>query len=530
MFVILAMIAAFVFRNPILAFLLEPGFSQLDEQPIATEVLETVGVTFKVTLLVAFAASLPVILYHVIMFASPGLTTRERLYLFLFLPGVLAAFGAGVAFGYYVLFPPAFYFLFNFGSENVNPEIRIASYVNVITSLMFWMGVVFQIPLVLFALGRLGVVSSRWLLRRWRFAVLLAFIGSRDDHADVRPGEPDARGRAHHRPLPVRHPAGAAGRASAARRAGEGRARPRPAAAHRAAARVLAAARPRLAQAVPARSRRAVAWEAPERLAGALPFYYGWVVVGVGAAAVTSRVVGSVEAASVFVAALTAEYGWSATLLAVPTLIGSSGSALGGPFVGRVLDRRGPRLVTAAGTALVGVSCFALAATQSILFYIAFYGLLRMAGQGMVQLSSQITAAKWFERRRGRAIALVTLISSVGLVGAPPVAQALIDGPGIAVAWMFFGCLALGIGTVPSLLLLARSPEGPRSPAGRRSACERAGAAAELHRGPGGPHARALGHRLRRVHGLVGDDRRRFPPARLLHRARHRPHRRRVRS
>ena len=198
---------------------------------------------------------------------------------------------------------------------------------------------------------------------------------------------------------------------------------------------------------------------APERLAGVLPFYYGWVVVGVGAAAVTSRVVGSVEAASVFVAALTAEYGWSATLLAVPTLIGSSGSALGGPFVGRVLDRRGPRLVTAVGTALVGVSCFVLAATQSILFYIAFYGLLRMAGQGMVQLSSQITAAKWFERRRGRAIALITLISSVGLVGAPPVAQALIDGPGIAVAWMFFGSLALGIGTAPSLLLLVRSPE-----------------------------------------------------------------------
>ena len=198
---------------------------------------------------------------------------------------------------------------------------------------------------------------------------------------------------------------------------------------------------------------------APERLASALPFYYGWVVVGVGAAAVASRVVGSVEAASVFVAALIAEHGWSATLLAVPTLIGSSGSALGGPFIGRLLDRRGPRLVTAVGTALVGISCFVLAVNNSILFYIAFYSLLRMTGQGMVQLSNQITAAKWFERRRGRAIALITLITSVGLVAAPPVAQALIDGPGIRVAWMAFGILALGLGTVPSLLLLVRSPE-----------------------------------------------------------------------
>ena len=177
-FIALSMAIAFVFRNQILEFLLEPGFGQLDEKPIATEVLETVGVTFKVTLMVGFVASLPVVLYQLIAFASPGLTRRERLYIFLFLPGVLAAFGAGVAFGYYVLFPPAFDFLFNFGSENVNAEIRIASYMNVITSLMFWMGVVFEIPLVLFFLARLGVVTPAWLTRFRRFAIILAFIAA----------------------------------------------------------------------------------------------------------------------------------------------------------------------------------------------------------------------------------------------------------------------------------------------------------------------------------------------------------------
>ena len=178
LFVVVAMVVAFVFRNQIFEFLLAPGFDDLDEQPIATEVLETVGVTFKVTLMVAFVATLPVLLYQLIMFVSPGLTGRERLYLFLFMPGVLAAFGLGAAFAYYVLFPPAFAFLFHFGSENVNAEIRISSYINVITSLMFWMGVVFQIPLVLFALGRLGVVTPRWLSRFRRFAVLLAFVAA----------------------------------------------------------------------------------------------------------------------------------------------------------------------------------------------------------------------------------------------------------------------------------------------------------------------------------------------------------------
>ena len=175
-FLVVAMIVAFVFRDRVMQFLLEPGFGRLGERPIATEVLETVGVTFKVTLMAAFVVSLPVVLYQVIMFVSPGLTRRERAYLFLFLPGVLIAFAGGVAFGYYVLFPPAFRFLFTFGAENVDAQIRVSSYINVITSLMFWMGVVFQIPLVMFVLARLGVVTPRWLGRFRRVAVVVAFI------------------------------------------------------------------------------------------------------------------------------------------------------------------------------------------------------------------------------------------------------------------------------------------------------------------------------------------------------------------
>ncbi len=177
-FVGLATIAAFVFRDPILAFLLEPGFGQRDEKPIATEVLETVGVTFKVTLMAGFAAALPVVLYQAVRFVSPGLTGRERAYLAMLIPGVLVAFGAGAAFAYYVLLPPALAFLFEFGSANVDPEIRVASYINVVTSLMFWMGVVFQLPIAMFLLARLGVVTPRWLGRFRRYAVVLAFVAA----------------------------------------------------------------------------------------------------------------------------------------------------------------------------------------------------------------------------------------------------------------------------------------------------------------------------------------------------------------
>jgi sec-independent protein translocase protein TatC len=158
--------------------LLEPGYGGSDDRPIATEVLETVGVIFKVTLMTGFVAALPVILYQVIMFISPGLTGRERAYLYVLLPAVLVAFAGGACFAYFVLFPPAFQFLSEFGIEHVNPEIRISSYVGVIVSLMFWMGVVFQIPLVLFALARFGIVTPRLLSRFRRFAIVLAFIAA----------------------------------------------------------------------------------------------------------------------------------------------------------------------------------------------------------------------------------------------------------------------------------------------------------------------------------------------------------------
>jgi sec-independent protein translocase protein TatC len=173
---VLATAGAFVFRDPLIAFLLEPGFRQVEFKPIFTEALEMVAVTFKVVLMAGFVVALPVVLHQAIRFVSPGLTSQEKAYLYAFLPGTLAAFVAGVAFGYYVLFPPAFHFLFTFGADNVEPAIRVSSYINVLTSLMFWMGMVFELPLIMFGLGRLGVVTPDQMSRFRKYAVILAFV------------------------------------------------------------------------------------------------------------------------------------------------------------------------------------------------------------------------------------------------------------------------------------------------------------------------------------------------------------------
>ncbi len=174
-FVLIASVAAFVFRDQIFAFLLKPGFP-LGEKPVYIDVTEMVGVTFKVTLMAGFVIALPVVLHQVIMFVSPGLTGRERLYLYIMLPGVFLSFVAGVAFGYYVIFPPAFNFLLHFGTNVAQGMIRISSYINFVTTLMFWMGTLFEIPIVMFGLARLGVVSPQRLARFRRYAIVIAFV------------------------------------------------------------------------------------------------------------------------------------------------------------------------------------------------------------------------------------------------------------------------------------------------------------------------------------------------------------------
>ena len=131
---------------------------------------------FKVSVLSGFVLALPIVIYQVIMFVAPGLTPRERRVLFGFLPLALLAFVAGMAFAYFVLTPPALHFLLNFGQEVVTPLIRVSNIVNLMVRLLFWMGVSFETPLIMFLLAQLGIVSSRRLSRFRKVWVVLAFI------------------------------------------------------------------------------------------------------------------------------------------------------------------------------------------------------------------------------------------------------------------------------------------------------------------------------------------------------------------
>lgn len=178
-FVLIATILAFVFHEQILRFMMGPA-SQFEEipggKPVYTDMTEMIGTIMKVSLFSGVAFALPFVIFEIVQFAAPGLTRQERRYLYILLPAVLASFATGVAFGYYVLLPPAISFLLNFGNDLAVPMIRIGSYLNLIVALLFWLGVAFETPIVMMFLARIGVVTPQWLASKRRIALVVAFI------------------------------------------------------------------------------------------------------------------------------------------------------------------------------------------------------------------------------------------------------------------------------------------------------------------------------------------------------------------
>jgi sec-independent protein translocase protein TatC len=171
-FLILAVAVSAVFAQDILAWLSAPigGLEKLQ----AIEVTENIGAFMRVSLLTGFALSLPYIGLEIFAFMNPGLRRRERIMLLAFIPSGSILFVLGVLFTYYVMLPAALPFLLNF--LGISTAIRPANYIRFVTSLMFWIGLAFQFPLVIYVVAALGFIDARMLIRGWRYAVLVIAV------------------------------------------------------------------------------------------------------------------------------------------------------------------------------------------------------------------------------------------------------------------------------------------------------------------------------------------------------------------
>lgn len=143
---------------------------------IYVEMTEMFSTYFTVALYSGFALATPFILYEIVMFIRPALTPREKKYLYSLLPGMLIAFAIGVVFAYYVLIPPATNFLLTFGNDIATPQIRVGNYISLVVRLLFLVGLCFELPVIIYFLAKIKIVTVKKLTRFRRFAFLGAFV------------------------------------------------------------------------------------------------------------------------------------------------------------------------------------------------------------------------------------------------------------------------------------------------------------------------------------------------------------------
>lgn len=169
---VLTVSASFFFTQKIIYFLSQPvgGLDKLK----AIEVTESVSVFMKVSLFSGIALAIPYIAFELWWFAAPGLRPRERKMGLAGIPLAAIFFLGGAAFTFFVMLPAALPFLNNF--LGIKTELRPESYFSFVTSLMFWIGVSFEFPLVIYVLSALGFIKPDVLAQQWRLAIVIIAI------------------------------------------------------------------------------------------------------------------------------------------------------------------------------------------------------------------------------------------------------------------------------------------------------------------------------------------------------------------
>jgi sec-independent protein translocase protein TatC len=165
----------------IASFALADRFLQLLARPIgglqklqAIEVTESIGVFMRVALLSGVILAMPIIVYQLLSFIMPGLHPNEKKWLYLSVPFASLLFLSGVVFSYLVMLPAAVPFLTSF--LGINANIRISNYINFVTNLMFWIGVSFETPLLVFVLAKMHIVNGKMLAKQWRIALVVIAV------------------------------------------------------------------------------------------------------------------------------------------------------------------------------------------------------------------------------------------------------------------------------------------------------------------------------------------------------------------
>jgi sec-independent protein translocase protein TatC len=174
---VVGFVACWAFRDPIFHFLTEPlRASHPDIKFIFTGPSEALMLKMKMAFFVGIFVAAPYILYQVWAFVSPGLYKHEKAYAVPFIAAGSVFFLGGAAFGHYYLFPMTFRFLVDFGGTDMEFLPKVDEYYSFYSWFLLGLGLVFQLPVVIFVLARIGLVTPGFLLRKFKYAVVISFV------------------------------------------------------------------------------------------------------------------------------------------------------------------------------------------------------------------------------------------------------------------------------------------------------------------------------------------------------------------
>ncbi len=167
------------YREIIFTLLLDPAggnLSPFDGLPVYNSPTAMMGATIQLAMRGGAIAALPVLLVSVFTLLSPLIAPKQRRFLTIFIPVTVVCFLSGAAFAYFVMLPTGLRFLLNFGDGVAIPMILLSEYITLLTAMMFWLGVVFELPIAMYLLAKLRIVSYLRFRGLRKYVPVTAFI------------------------------------------------------------------------------------------------------------------------------------------------------------------------------------------------------------------------------------------------------------------------------------------------------------------------------------------------------------------
>ncbi len=173
--IILAAVASFYFSEQILAILIRP-LSNLNEGLIVTGVTEAFFVKLKLSFLSGFIIAFPIVIFSVWRFFKPALYPQERKYVYILFPVTIILFVVGILFAYFGVLQLILNFLIYIAGENLETMFKVDQYVSFVMAFVLPFGLVFELPVIVFFLTKIGVINYEMLASNRKYALLIIVV------------------------------------------------------------------------------------------------------------------------------------------------------------------------------------------------------------------------------------------------------------------------------------------------------------------------------------------------------------------